>query len=161
MYNINFLSEIKNWKLREVIEHVKVIDNNSEEFECNILKKLKLPLSNDHSGINRKETKIDWKKMSQYYNFSFDKIGIENEVTDCLRKSELSKYDFLIMTYGWKEPVVMIPTLTFFEDWEGFIRSTLYQTIIFSKDYKLIMEISRDFFLHSNFEIFPSSGKCL
>lgn len=155
MDNINILPDIKNWKLREVIEHVKVVDNNSAEFKYDILRKLKVPLSYENTGLNRKETEIEWGKMSQYYKFFFDKVGIENKILNCLLKSELSKYDSLIITYGWKEPVVMIPTLIFIEDWEGFIRSTFYQTLIFSEDYKLIMEISRDYYLHSNFEIWP------
>jgi len=148
---------IKNWKLREIIKDVEIIAEDSIEERNELLVELNLPEPATFTGLNREETNIDWSKMPSYYKFFFDKKGWEEKIEKWLEQSVLTKSDRIIITYGWKEPMVSIPTKLFIADWEGFIKSTLWETIIFSTDYKLIMEVSRDYYLHSNFEIMPNS----
>jgi hypothetical protein len=149
----NILPNIKNWKLKEVIDSVNIVDENSSIFKESIIKKLNLPVSIEFIMSTISNTELDWNKISNYYKFYFDRAGWEKRIGDAFKISELKKSQHLIITYGWEEPTVMIPTELFFDDWEGFIASTHYESLIFSEDYKLIMEISRDYYLHSNFEI--------
>lgn len=149
--------EIKNWKLREVIDDIVIISPDSIKKRNELLDELKLPQSEDLTGMNRAETNIDWFRMPQYYKFFFDKEDWEDTIQEWLKASKLSEVEKILITYGWEEPMIKVPTKLFFEDWEGFFRSTLWETIIFSEDYNLIMEVSRDYYLHSNFEIKPDS----
>ena len=146
---------IINWKIKEINGFYDVISIDSLEFIDKILKQLKLPLNNGNSGLYKQDTAINWSKMPQYYKLFFDEPGWEKRITNFFIESELKNTSHLIITYGKNEPVIKIPTKLFIDDWEGFIRSTLWESFIFSEDYKLIMEISRDYCLHSNFRIVP------
>lgn len=150
--------EFNNWKLKEVKDFVEIVAEESIVQRDIIVNELNLPVNKDKdSGLYRSDTFINWYRMPRYYKFFFDTEGWEKKIEKWFRESELGRTEKIIVTYGWEEPMVKIPTKLFFEDWEGFIRSTLWETIIFSEDFKLIMEVSRDYYLHSNFEIAPNS----
>lgn len=146
------MNEIKNWKLKELSDSVDVIENDSIEFIEKTLEKLQIP-KKYNQYLNRAETYIDWDSIPKHYTFFFDYEGWEERVKIWLENSLIGKQPKLIITYGNSEPVVKIPTSFFLEDWEGFFASTKWQTLIFSEDFKLIMEVSRDYYLHSNFII--------
>jgi len=146
---------IKNWKLVEVLDEVTVVAEDSVVKSNELLAELKLPLPDSSVGINRAETNIDWNKMPKYHKFFFDLEGWEERIKEWFEKSDLAMSQSIIITYGWEEPMVKVPVKLFLEDWEGFIRSTIWETIIFSEDYKLILEVSRDYNFHSNFQIQP------
>jgi len=143
--------EIKNWKLKEVINQLEIISENSPKFIDNKLRELGISKA-DNLNINREETYIDWRKMT-HHKFFFDYENNKNDVAKAFKNSPLFKSKNVIITYGWNEPVVKIKTDLFIKDWEDFFQSTKYQTCIFSEDYSLVMEVSRDYYLHSNFKI--------
>lgn len=151
---------LKNWKLKEVEEHVEVVATDSIQRRNELLVELGLPHSHDLTGLDRSETTIDWRRMPKHYQFFFDRHGWNEIVARRLKQSSLQGYSKVIVTYGWKEPMVRIPTEIFIEGWEDFFQSTKYETIVFSEDYRLIMEVSRDYMLHSNFMIIdPADAK--
>lgn len=139
-----------NWKLQEIAGYYEVVDNNSDDFRVRILKKLKLPLTSEYS-IDRSCTEINWNEIPNYNKVFIDVE--EDFITSLLKKSALIKHDKLILTFGFSEPTIKIKTSLFFDDWEGFIRGQLWEGLIFSEDYKLMVECSRDYYLHSNFKI--------
>jgi len=49
--------------------------------------------------------------------------------------------------------VIKLPTNIFIEKWEDFLIAIGWEPIIFSEDFKLIIELSRDLCIHSNFFI--------
>ncbi|MBS1613344.1 MAG: hypothetical protein JST49_11030 [Bacteroidetes bacterium] len=149
--------EIKNWKLVEVIDKLEVLSYDSLSYRDELLKKLDIPLSNSLTGMNRAETTIDWTKMPNYYKSFFDYVGWEEKVSSWFLQSQLGKVQNLVIPYyaGGNGPTVKIPTEIFISDWEGFMRSAFWETIIFSEDNSLIMEITRDYHVHSNFKIVP------
>ena len=147
--------EIENWKLNEIKGKFEIVAPHSPEWLAMKLKELGIPRLQNVTGLNRKETWIDWNKMPVYHRFFFDLEGWEDKIAEFFARSELKNTSHLIIPYGWEEPVVKIPTELFLEDWEGFLRSTKYETVIFSEDYRHIMEVSRDYCLHSNFRIVP------
>ncbi|WP_299676375.1 hypothetical protein [uncultured Dokdonia sp.] len=144
--------DIKNWKLVEHIEDVDIIDSDSNSYFKSLAKKLDIPLTN-FKDVNRENTNIDWQKMSNHFKFFFDNEGEENEIEIALKKSNLSQKKKIIILYGTKEAAITIPVSIFISEWEDFIASTQWETLIFSDDYELIIEISRDYFMHSNFKI--------
>jgi len=146
------LPEITNWKLREVINDVTIVDTNSSIFKHNILEKLQLPIGQGFK-CGPSVTDINWENMSNHYSFYFDKIGWENKIKNAFEQSLLIRAQNLIITYGFSEPTILIPVKVFLDDWDGFFASVRYAALIFSEDYKLIMEVSRDYYLHSNFYI--------
>jgi hypothetical protein len=146
-------TELRNWKLKEVAKHIEIVASDSIERRNELLDELNLPRPDNITGMNRVETNIDWPKMPEYHKFFFDKEGWEEPIKLWFEKSSLISTSNLVITYGWKEPMIKIPTKIFIKDWEDFFQSTKYETIIFSEDYKLIMEVSRDYYLHSNFPI--------
>jgi hypothetical protein len=144
--------DIKNWKIVERIEDIEIVDSNSNNYFKNLVKKLNLPLTN-FKNINRENTNIDWQKMSNHFKFFFDNEGEEKENKIALKKSDLSKKKEVIILYGEKEPAITIPMDIFINEWEDFVASTQWEALIFSDDYELIIEVSRDYFMHSNFKI--------
>ncbi len=144
-------SKITNWKLLEVLENIKIINNDSGKYFNLIAKKFDIPLTN-FSGVDREKTHIDWSKMANYNKFF---SGGEDELENIIafKNSRLAKKENLVMLYGYDEPTVLIPADLFISDWEDFMASTQWETIIFSEDFELIMEVSRDYNLHSNFKI--------
>ncbi len=144
--------DITNWKLKEVVEKLEIIHPISQNYKNELLENLKLPMGT-FEKINRSNSEIDWSLMEDHYTFFFDYQGDENMIKKSLMNSELSKYESLIIFYGWNEPTIKIPTSLFIDDWEGFLRSTKYQTLIFSEDYKFVLEVTRDYQMHSNFII--------
>ena len=145
-------TELKNWKLKEVLESIEVIEWGASSFIENKLLELGIsPQYNDH--FHRGETFVAWSKMPEYHKFFFDKEGWEDRIKRWFEKSKLGEVKHVIITYLQEEVVIKVPTDIFFADWEGFVRSTLYNGLFLSGDYKLIMEVSRDYFLHSNFKI--------
>lgn len=149
------MKEVNNWKLKEVIDKIELIDQDSIKFRDKILKQKGFPLCNNLSGLDRKETIINWDKMNSYYSFYSDNESEQEQIGIALSNSEIGREENLIILYGWEEPVVKLPSKLFINDWEGFIRSTLWETFIFSEDYKLIIEVTRDYYFHSNFNIYP------
>lgn len=143
---------IKNWKLKEIAEEVLIVENNSISFIEKTLNKLKIEQSFSEYFHNE-ESYINWEKMQYHYKFFFDIEGWEEKIKRLLEESQLKNSLKLIITYGVNEPAVKIPTKVFFEDWEGFFASTQWQTLIFSEDFNLIMEVTRDYYIHSNFRI--------
>lgn len=91
--------------------------------------------------------------MEPKYAVSFDYENIELEMAGKLRQSLLTQCEFVIITYGWEEPVIKLKTDIFIKNWDEIFSSTKYESIITSVDYRLIMEVTRDFILHSNFKI--------
>src|SRR5690606_36888789 len=144
--------EFKNWKLKQVKDVVEIIADDSIVYRDFILRELNLPVSNSES-VDRSETSINWNLVPNYYKFYFDNENSEKQVENYLRNAELSESEYIIILYGWNEPVIKIPTKIFLSDCEGFIRSTFWETIIFSEKFDLIVEVSRDYFMHSNFII--------
>lgn len=144
--------DIKNWKLVEVINDIEIIAGDSDIYFKTIVDKLNIPLTN-HTLIDRENTQIDWSKYVGYNRFFLDEEGKEKDNEIALKNSILSQKENLIFLYGYKEPAILIPTNIFIKDWEDFIASTQWEAIIFSEDLQLIIEVSRDYYLHSNFKI--------
>lgn len=144
--------EIKNWKLKEIIDQVEIFHPDSDTFWKEILNRLRIPIAINES-INRSNTMIDWKIFQPHYSFFFDSEGKEESIKEKLLQSYLSKYDKVIIVYPMSEPVVTVEMNVFINDWEDIFASTRWEALLFSPDFKLVMEISHDYYLHSNFEI--------
>lgn len=144
--------DIKNWKLVEVINEIEVIADDSSAYFESLAKKLDIPL-NEHTSTNRENTHINWLELSEYHRLFLDGEDEEEKNMTSFKNSVLSKKENLILLYGYNEPAVVVPTKLFIKDWEDFIASAQWETIIFSEDHKLIMEVTRDYNLHSNFKL--------
>lgn len=142
---------IDNWKLMEVIDDISIVNDDSFKYVNKLFDELDLP-KNSFEGINRKETLIQWSKLPNHYTFHLDNYD-EKFVEMSFGRSKLSEKEKMIITYDWGDPAIIIPTDIFIKDWEGFIASTVWETIMVSEDLELIMEVSRDYLLHSNFPI--------
>jgi hypothetical protein len=143
--------EIKNWKLKQVEKQIKIVADDSSRFIQKKLHELNLPVS-DGSKFGRDETQIDWDYLPHYTLF-FDYNDNKQELINAFKSSRLNDTEKLIMTFGWQEPAIEIDTSLFINDWDDFFQSAKYQSCIFSEDYTLVMEVSRDYYLHSNFNI--------
>lgn len=148
---------IKNWKLKEVIDRIDVAHEDSIKYRDDLLKKNNIPTTENLTGIHRSESIVDWNEIEDNYSFYFDNEGEEELIKNYLKESKLKEVENIIILYGWKEPAVRLPTELFISDWEGFIRSTQWETLIFSEDFAYFIEITRDYFMHSNFPIQTST----
>lgn len=149
-------SNIRNWKILEAINEIEVIDHDPFNYIMRRLRSMKAPLRNNES-YHRGETFVDWNRVDPYFKFFFDREGWEDLIQAFLSKSKLAESDNVELTYLHDKLVIKIPVHTFIDDWEGFIRSTLYNGLIFLNDQNCFVEFSRDYYLHSNFEIMPNS----
>lgn len=146
------MKEIKNWKLLEVKEDVQIINEDSMAFIDEELVNWKLPVKYNER-MHRSESFIDWSLMPQHFYIFTDYEDEVEKIKSRLAKSALGEIDDVIITYGKDEPVVKLPTKIFINNWEDFLISTLYQTLIFGVESPLVIEVTRDYYMHSNFYI--------
>jgi hypothetical protein len=144
---------IKNWKLEELEGRFEIVSNDSIKHEKEIFDKMGIPHKDESPTTLGDYTIIDWDIMPEHYYFYFDGKTDEDFIRRSLINSELKEYEYLIITYGYNQPAVKVRISDFFKDWEGFIRSTLWESTMFTNDYKLIIEVSKKYYLHSNFKI--------
>ena len=144
--------KIENWKLKQLINDIKIVDEDSIIFLRNKLQELGIPRP-QYQDFARSDTNIDWSLVTPHFSFFFDETGNEEVITNRLLNSDLKKVKEIIINYGFDEPTVAIDKFIFINDWEEIFASTVWQTVIFSDDCTLIMEVSRDYILHSNFLI--------
>ncbi|MDR0940122.1 MAG: hypothetical protein LBN29_12405 [Mediterranea sp.] len=146
------LPQIKNWRIREIIQHVSIVSEDSTDYKYDMIEQLHLPLSTKEEYENMR-TDIGWDRMPQHFIFDTDIAGKENEISKAFMASALGHIEAVIVPCGWKKPAVKIPTKLFIEDWEGLFSSIGWESVMFSDDFTLIMEISNKYYLHSNFFI--------
>ncbi len=143
---------LQNWKLKEVWEHVEIVADDGTQYRNDLLEKLELPLKM-LCGLDRAETTIDWKRMPVYHKFYMDWMGTEEKIKEAFTQSELGKVDKFIMAFNSPMPAVKVPVALFLDDWEGFWSAACWEGFMFSEDFQLIIEATRDYHLHSNFYI--------
>ncbi|MGB6094587.1 MAG: hypothetical protein WBF83_12580 [Moheibacter sp.] len=143
--------DFENWKLSEVAESVNIISNNLEVFKTTVFDKFQIPLPTEYK-YSRNQTEIDWKKMPRHYSFFLDDKD-DDLIKKAIKSSNLNQTNNLFLTYNQNNIVVKIPFELFVNDWEDFISSQAWEGLIFSENFDLIIECSRDYFLHSNFKI--------
>ncbi|TNE56280.1 MAG: hypothetical protein EP338_00105 [Bacteroidetes bacterium] len=152
----NWKTPIKNWKLVEVIDSIEIMEQTSDEFISSVLKKNDLPPKYNEI-MNRSESFADWSLLNGYYKFFYDYEGKEEIIKRQFSKSAFAKSQHLFITYLQDDLVIQVPTRLFIEDWEGFARSMIHNGIIVNEELNLVAEVTRDYYLHSNFEIMPES----
>lgn len=144
---------VNNWKVEELLRDysIEIISEPSQEFEDKVINDRKLPTIISHN-ISNNQTSIDWEKMDIHHSFSTDDFS-EDFIIQSFQNSELAKYNYIIMPFGWNESVAKIPNKLFIQDPLEFFFSKRWEGFIYSDDFKLIMEISHDYYVHSNFKI--------
>ena len=100
-------------------------------------------------------SKIDWNKVDNHYQFFFDYIGNENQISEFLRKSIINQYKFLETWISWEDPIVRILTKDFIENWDDFQIAGVDGLVLISEDGKYFLEFTDDwkYHLNSNFVI--------
>ena len=147
------MSIITNWKLLEVLKDVEIVADDVPRYRDQVLEKLNIPTPDTINVLDRSATIIDWTKMPEHWKFSIDNRSLDHKFHKILKRSAIGQTSRVIIEYGVDEPAVSVPTKLFIKDWEDFFASTKWETVIFSEDYKLIIEVTRDFMIHSNFKI--------
>jgi hypothetical protein len=141
-----------NWKLKEAKNHISLFNEDAICFIDKKFEELNIKTT-EHNHFFRGETIIDWKCISGYYKLFFDLEGEEEKIMNLLKKSKIGRSKNIYIAYLQDNIVVRTPFNVFVKDWEGFVRSTLYNGIIFSENFEFIIEITRDYYFHSNFGI--------
>jgi hypothetical protein len=144
---------INNWKLKELNGKYEIVSSDSIEYERFVFRNNGIPMQENNPEIIGNSTIIDWEKMQIHYCFNFDGIDDNEFIKHSLVNSKLREHKYIIIVYGHNQPAVKIHISDFFNDWEGFVRSTLWESTMFTEDYKLFIEITKDYYLHSNFKI--------
>lgn len=144
---------LNNWKLKELNGKYEIVSLDSIVYERFVFKKNGIPLKENKPDIIGNSTIIDWNKMQYHYCFYFDGLDDNELIRQSLINSRLSEYKHLIIIYGHNQPAVKIHLTDFINDWEGFVRSTLWESTMFTEDYKLYIEVTKNYNLHSNFKI--------
>jgi hypothetical protein len=120
-----------------------------------------LGISNKGENWEIDHSTIDWNKSENHYQFFFDYENNELEIMDWLKKSELSKSEFLYTWLDWNDPIVKVKTADFIQNWNEFYIASVEGMILTTIDGKNFMEFTDDwkYHLNSNFEIKPNTKK--
>lgn len=146
------MEKILNWKLVEVIDQVEIVSTDYQVFKEALWETQNIPIPSYINALHRASTEIEWGKMAQHFKLFYDAYS-HKEVEEMFRKTALVKSTKIMIFYGNSNLVVKVPTNLFIKEWEDFIASTYFECMLFSDDFSLIMECSRDYNLHSNFKI--------
>ncbi len=147
------MKRIYNRTLLHTLEEVEIVSENAQQLKEHLLDSLEIPSPAVIDAINRSSTEIDWQRMPKYYKLPFDDYS-EDVIVEMLINSRLAASSKVLILFSQLQLFVKVPTDFFIQDWERFFICTGFQTLIFSEDYKQIMEVSRDYYLHSNFKIY-------
>ena len=98
--------------------------------------------------------------MNQYFNFNFDNSILDYKLELMFKKSELKTTNEFLVFYNHENIAIEINTNLLISEWEDFFQSTKFNTIIINRKHHLIMEVSRDYILHSNFKIWNDDIYC-
>ena len=117
----------------------------------------------NNSGENWDEdhSQINWKKIEKHYQFFFDYVDNEIEISDWLKESKLSQYEFVFTWLSWEDPIIKVKTTEFIENWNNVYMASVEGMVLTTSDGKLVLEFTDDYKynLNSNFEIKPNSLK--
>ncbi|WP_296386054.1 hypothetical protein [Winogradskyella sp.] len=144
-------------------QHLTFIESTGKDGKDSKFNKFltDLGVSNNGNCWDIDHSTIDWNKTGNHYQFFFDYVDNESEITDWLGKSDLSKYEFLYTWLDWNDPIVKIKTVDFINSWGEFYMASVEGMILTTIDGAKYMEFTDDwkFHLNSNFEIKPNSLK--
>jgi hypothetical protein len=117
----------------------------------------------NNSGENWDEdhSQVDWKKIEKHYQFFFDYVDNEIEISDWLKESKLSQYEFVFTWLSWEDPIIRVKTTEFIENWNNVYMASVEGMVLTTSDGKLVLEFTDDYKynLNSNFEIKQNSLK--
>ncbi|MBK7341195.1 MAG: hypothetical protein IPQ10_09835 [Saprospiraceae bacterium] len=152
--------QFKNWKLLEIQDNIIHIEYDAYQFKKALFKKLNILENNQFNYLDRRETEISWRSMDQYFNFNFDNSILDDKLELMFKKSELKTTNEVLVFYNHENIAIEINTNLLISEWEDFFQSTKFNTIIINRKHHLIMEVSRDYILHSNFKIWNDDIYC-
>lgn len=149
---MNEISIYENAFLREHIEKIEVLSDSYPDFFYVLCNKANIPINKD----NRIKTVIAWNEVNPKYEFFYDYIGSEKDITNLMKNSNLKESKNIIIEFGYNLPIISTDIMTFVKNWDDFVAASGYSGITcLSGDGKYIMEFSDDsnYFLRSNFLI--------
>lgn len=145
--------EKRNWILAKISGFYKVLSLNYPEFYEEILVKANVPIDSNNTAIN-------WLKLNQeLFQFNYEIINDRSQVSDWLSKSDLKKYDELVVEFGPDQPIINVQMKAFIDNWYDFASYRGFDGILlFTADARLVLEFGdrRTYNLYSNFRIMPA-----
>lgn len=147
-----------NWKIEELLQSypIEIIPVASQEYDINTVESLSLPRKRDNL-LSSDRTLVEWNKVQDHHKFFIDHFS-RDLIREQFKKSFLANYDNLIISFAWDESVAKIPSHLFLEDPLEFFMIQLYCGFVYSEDFTFLLEVTEDYYIHSNFEIFPDTG---
>ncbi|PZR23831.1 MAG: hypothetical protein DI539_02330 [Flavobacterium psychrophilum] len=115
-------------------------------------------ISNLESYYNVDHSSIDWDKTQNSHQFFFDYTGNE-EIENWLRESDLKQHEYLYTWLNWDDPIIIIKTAEFIQNWKWFYIASVEGMVLITEDGSKFLEFTDDYkhHLNSNFEIKPNS----
>ena len=147
--NMDRSGSISNWFLKPLMDRIEIVAGEPRELLIRQSEENAVPLSLEQFG-----TAIDWSSLP-HCEVEFDYEGSEAEVRASLSVSDLLNCDRLMVITSQDEPVLLVATEVFFENWYSFWAASGYmQLIVLSKDGRFFMEFEdNSSLLYSNFKI--------
>lgn len=127
----------------------------SDNFPDNInsmLTKFDIKLCDTRIELGKKISWIDWNAYPNHYSFYYDFENNEEVIRTDFRNSRLYKYEFVVMEFGYQNPISKIPIDVFITYWYELVIIAGYESVVLTEDGELFMEFVRsDYSLKSNF----------
>jgi hypothetical protein len=147
------MSDIFTNPLKDFADRITPVSSDLDDIN-RILTDLDIKKCKTTIELGNRPSWIEWTAYPNHYSFFYDFDGNEEVIRNDLRNSRLSSYEYLIMTFGWRKPLLKIPVDIFIKYWYELVVITGYESVIITEDGKLFMEfIRRDYHLKSNFPI--------
>jgi hypothetical protein len=140
--------------LKEFANRIIPISNNFPDNLNSMLTDFDIKLCNTRIELGKKPSWIEWDMYPKHYSFFYDFDDNEDVIRHDFRNSILNNYEYVIMDFGYKEPLAKIPIDIFINYWYELVIITGYESVVITEDGKLFMEfVRRGYSLKSNFPI--------
>lgn len=140
--------------LKEFPDKIIPISNNFQDNINSMLTEFGIKLCNTRIELGKKPTWIEWNAYPNHYSFFYDFDDNEEVIRTDFRNSGLNNYEYVVMDFGYQNPLSKIPVDIFINYWYELVVITGYESVVITEDGKLFMEfVRRGYYLKSNFPI--------
>ena len=140
--------------LKEFADRIAPVSNDLPDDINTMLTDFDIKLCNTRIEFDNKPSWIEWDAYPTHYSFFYDFENNEEVIRNDFRNSRLSNYEYVIMNFGWRKPLLKIPMDIFVNYWYELVVITGYESVVITEDGQLFMEFVRRYYdLKSNFPI--------
>jgi hypothetical protein len=123
------MSDIFTNPLKDFADRITPVSSDLDDIN-RILTDLDIKKCKTTIELGNRPSWIEWTAYPNHYSFFYDFDGNEEVIRNDLRNSRLSSYEYLIMNFGWRKPLLKIPVDIFIKYWYELVVITGYESVV-------------------------------